>query len=235
MRRVSSSSSSSPPDFHSPAKLNFDELIRNRRHEAARSILVQVNSERSYAELFRYCSGYGDITSAHHYVHDDSHYILVEYSTCDSAQTVIASSTFNEETTSSLVVQSPFLWFRAGPKPKAGAASRTGSSDSDGDSVIRPLSVQDGNRALAENQLTEALANAASLDGQMKLLHQSTRLNDIGTRLRFFAARQIERSMHGMFPHACAYPFGSSVNGFGRLGCDLDLILRLSSDQKPVS
>lgn len=35
-----------------------------------------------------------------------------------------------------------------------------------------------------------------------------------------------------MFPEAHAWPFGSSVNGFGKLGCDLDLILRLESDKE---
>lgn len=33
-----------------------------------------------------------------------------------------------------------------------------------------------------------------------------------------------------MFPLAVAYPFGSTVNGFGKMGCDLDMVLRLSDN-----
>lgn len=35
-----------------------------------------------------------------------------------------------------------------------------------------------------------------------------------------------------MFPTAYAHPFGSSVNGFGKQGCDLDLVLRLESEER---
>lgn len=40
-----------------------------------------------------------------------------------------------------------------------------------------------------------------------------------------------------MFPRANAQPFGSSVNGFGKLKCDLDLILRLDEEnhQNPIN
>jgi poly(A) RNA polymerase, mitochondrial len=39
-----------------------------------------------------------------------------------------------------------------------------------------------------------------------------------------------------MFPFIEAHPFGSSVNGFGKIGCDLDLIVRLNREnQQPAS
>lgn len=50
-------------------------------------------------------------------------------------------------------------------------------------------------------------------------------------RLRFLTARQVEMCLLGLFPNAIAYPFGSSVNGFGKMGCDLDLVLRLAGDK----
>lgn len=62
---------------------------------------------------------------------------------------------------------------------------------------------------------------------QIKVLHSITKLNDVGTRLRYLTARQIESTFTGMFPYVGVYPFGSSVNGYGRMGCDLDLVLRL--------
>lgn len=51
--------------------------------------------------------------------------------------------------------------------------------------------------------------------------------------MRFLAARQIEESMSGIFPNMQAFVFGSTVNGYGKSGCDLDLILH-SIDQSEV-
>lgn len=65
----------------------------------------------------------------------------------------------------------------------------------------------------------------------MQKLHGLTKLNDLGTRLRYLTAKQIESTISGLFPLARAYPFGSSVNGYGKMGCDLDVVLRLT-DQK---
>ncbi|KAL1132679.1 hypothetical protein AAG570_010631 [Ranatra chinensis] len=37
-------------------------------------------------------------------------------------------------------------------------------------------------------------------------------------------AHQLERCLSGLFPNSKALPFGSSVNGFGGAGCDLDIV-----------
>lgn len=66
---------------------------------------------------------------------------------------------------------------------------------------------------------------------QMSHLYQTTKLNDLGIRLRFLTARQIEMAFTGMFTNVTAYPFGSSINGYGKIGCDLDLILKLDSKE----
>ncbi|KAI4468030.1 poly a polymerase cid pap -related [Holotrichia oblita] len=71
------------------------------------------------------------------------------------------------------------------------------------------------------------------ISDQMLLLYNATKLNDVSTRLRFITARQIETALSGIFPHMVAYPFGSSVNGFGKMGCDLDLVLRLNENCVP--
>lgn len=70
------------------------------------------------------------------------------------------------------------------------------------------------------------------MSDQMCVLHNLTKLNEVGTRLRFLTAKQVEMAVIGMFPSAAALPFGSSVNGCGRMGCDLDLILRLTNVPK---
>lgn len=66
----------------------------------------------------------------------------------------------------------------------------------------------------------------------MVTLHNLTKLNEVGTRLRFLTAKQVEEALNGMFPEASAMPFGSSVNGCGKMGCDLDLVLRFTREKK---
>jgi poly(A) RNA polymerase len=50
-------------------------------------------------------------------------------------------------------------------------------------------------------------------------------------RLRFYTAYQIEHSFHGLFPNIAVLPFGSSVNGFGKQNCDLDLSLSFEKEK----
>lgn len=191
----------------------------SRRQEAQQSVLVQVNSEKSFPELHSYCSQFGQIKGAHHYTEDDLHYILLEYDTAQAARSVIQTGIHNKNN-DAIAVHSPFLWFRAGPKIKLAP-----------DNVpiaAQTLNIVDGTRPTSDDRLTQLLQGAESLDDQLVIAHRATALTDIGTRLRFLAARQIEDALAGMFPDAKAYPFGSSVNGFGKQGCDLDLILQLS-------
>lgn len=47
--------------------ITFDEVIAQRRAEAQRSLVVQVNSESSFNELYGYCSKYALVNDVHHY------------------------------------------------------------------------------------------------------------------------------------------------------------------------
>lgn len=69
----------------------------------------------------------------------------------------------------------------------------------------------------------------------MQKLYNLTKLNDTGIRLRFLVTRQIECVLSGIFPKAVALPFGSSVNGYGRMGCDLDIVLKLHDSETVCS
>lgn len=45
----------------------FLEKIEQRKEEARRSIIVQVQSEQSYKELYTYCSSVGTVNKMFHY------------------------------------------------------------------------------------------------------------------------------------------------------------------------
>lgn len=195
--------------------VNFNEIVTKRRAQAQRSILVQVSSEKSFSELQKYCCRYGTIIEAHHYKVNNDQFILVEYSNELEVKQAIEHSTFHE--TAGFNVRGPFLWFRAAQNKKVAIDSP----------VSGKLMVTDGCRPIDYNEVNEIMLRAETVSDQMVILHKSTALNDLGTRLRFFGARQIEESISSLFPKAQACIFGSSVNGYGKLGCDLDLILQL--------
>lgn len=209
----------------------FESMLTSKRAEARRSILVQVSSERSFPELANYCSQFGTVTSSHHYrvgasSDDDSdyHYIVVEFNEAEAADAAVRSAIFNEEKPG-VRARSIFLWFRAGPRPKLTAKETRGKEDKQPN-----LNSVEGSRIVGDLELKELLLSAENIEDQIKILHGATCLNDIGKRLRFLAVRQLESSLQGMFPQAVAYPFGSSVNGYGKMGCDLDVILDLDSE-----
>ncbi|CAG9863317.1 unnamed protein product [Phyllotreta striolata] len=200
----------------------FLQRIDIRRTEARRSIIVQVQSAKSYKELWSYCSTFGAIKSMFHYSVgiDPSHFIIVEFENESIVSSIMNSSNYSEGG-SGMPTQSNFMWFKA-------ANNKLKLKDNKNAN----LSVEFGTDIQLEEEIKVALGNSENVSEQIRKLHELTRLNDVGVRLRFLTALQIENAITGMFPHATAYPFGSSVNGYGKTGCDLDLFLKLSNDKR---
>lgn len=63
------------------------------------------------------------------------------------------------------------------------------------------------------------------ISGQIVNLYEALKLTDIETRLRFHTAHHLEQYFSNLFQNTKILPFGSSLNGFGRKRCDLDLVL----------
>lgn len=63
------------------------------------------------------------------------------------------------------------------------------------------------------------------MSGQIIILYEKLRLTDLEVRLRFHTAHHLEQYFSGLFHNIRVLPFGSSINGFGRKKCDLDLLL----------
>lgn len=67
------------------------------------------------------------------------------------------------------------------------------------------------------------------IDRQVISLTESYQLTEENSRLRFLVCSLLQDMVAAYFPECAIKPFGSSVNGFGKLGCDLDMILDLDS------
>ncbi|XP_069703599.1 poly(A) RNA polymerase, mitochondrial isoform X1 [Periplaneta americana] len=206
---VKKSDTKQPSYAEVESQVSFEQMVEAHRQEAQRSVLVQVHSEESCPDLRQYCNQHGEVRGMHHYsLPPDLHFVVVEFEDSAHVHNILnVSGHINKEV---VPVQSPFLWFRA---PKKASQSKQDFSP----------------QAHVEAPSTEELQNwmnaAQSLSDQLLVLHRATALNDLGSRLRFLTARQIELALAGLFPHVKALPFGSSVNGFGRATCDLDVVL----------
>lgn len=202
--------------------------MNKRQREARSSVLIQVGSEHSFPELFNYCSKHGEIIDCNHYQVTTGtftgHFVLLQFLEESQAKELLNSSCSNENSANT-TVQSPFLWFKKGKKPSVANSSQ----------FQGVLSSKYGNLCITDDALNQKLRNVNSIDEQINLIVSETQLSDLSIRLRFLAANQIENALLGMFPFVKAYPFGSSVNGFGKMGCDLDMILKLDGIEKDKS
>lgn len=65
------------------------------------------------------------------------------------------------------------------------------------------------------------------IDQQITSLTEAYQLTDENVCLRFLVCSLLKDIAAAYFPECVIRPFGSSVNGFGKLGCDLDMFLDL--------
>lgn len=193
----------------------YDQFISKRRSQSKCSVLVQVSSENSCSDLYSYCSKFGSIKNMFHYqLVGSNHFVLTEFDDQSAVNTLLDQSTHVEES-NVIAVRSPFLWFRSN------------SSKSDSKCITKNMNFPyQANQTMMEPNIKNiGLEKLDLLTDQMLLLLERTQLNDIGTRLRFLTAMQIENALKGIFPLSKVLPFGSSVNSFGKIGSDIDIVL----------
>lgn len=196
----------------------YDQFIYERRAQSKCSVLVQVSSENSCSDLYSYCSKFGSIKNMFHYqLAGSNHFVLTEFEDQLAVNTLLDQSTHVKDS-NVIAVRSPFLWLRSNTSKKK---SKLTSNTED----IFNFPFQANQTMIEPNIKDIGMNKLDSLSNQMLLLLENTQLNDIGTRLRFLTAMQIENALKGIFPLSKVLPFGSSVNSFGKIGSDIDLVL----------
>lgn len=192
--------------FSAARSTPLDDVLHQRRHEAARSVVFHTHSVQSYAEILNYSAHFGDIRNTFHYRSPNSHHILLEYADPESAEAVAKHNkcTHNRE----IKYSNALKW-------KQGKNTRTDIA----------LSVTNGTQIKSPQILTKLLRDEQSIDKQIIALHNQIRLNELGVRLRFLATDHIEGWTRKIWPACRLYPFGSSINGLGKMDSDVDLTL----------
>lgn len=198
----------------------FDVLVSQRRNEARRSLLVEVAGLPSSTDLHQVCSQYGAVRKMFHYTTRHSNVnkemILVEFDEAESLEKAL-QATRSPPTERIIPVHSPFVWL---------SASRTASSNRKKTNISSTTDIIQ-ETVPSNEELQLQLSQSRDLSEQIQKSYECQKLTELGSRLRFFTCRQVEVALSGLFPQACVLPFGSSVNSFGRINCDLDMILEL--------
>lgn len=205
--------STNPPPVHQKAQfVTFDDVLKKRRSEASRSIIVQVKNEKSYYKLFSYLEKFGTTKNSFFYfLAPESNYILTEFESVEALQAALTSGQHLDQD-EIVPVRSPLMWFRLDTKIDHLCSSE-------------PKLRREPTTDVPPSQIQKVLQESATFSDDMLALYNCVKLNELSTRLRFISAHQVETAFKGLFPFCSVLPFGSSINGFGKINSDLDLVL----------
>lgn len=197
---------------------NLVDLTKKRMLEAARSLAIEVESHNSYNNVYNYCRQFGVIRNAIAYTMlDERKFVLLEYDSEDAINETLKCVGFKSNT---VEWKNRFLQLR-NSKLKEGNVQ----------SIDTPLQF-----SIKEQPVANLLQEAETFDEQAILLYNNTCLDDTSIRLKYLGALQAQHVLHyfldHIFPNSVIYPFGSSVNGYGESGCDLDMTLRFDRYDK---
>ncbi|XP_076366914.1 poly(A) RNA polymerase, mitochondrial-like isoform X2 [Tachypleus tridentatus] len=205
---------SSQPSVHRTSQ-NFDEMIKRRHLQAKKSVLVEVNSRYVFHDLCEYCQQFGHVKYAIHYrIKNEKEVFIFEFENSEVVKNLLTQCSHPEDD-EIVPVHSHLLLYGSE------ALNHDSSCQSLFESVNPPT----------QAEILRDLLEARNISEQMIKLHLSEQLSDLGSRLRFLICSQLEEALSGMFPNCQVLPFGSSVNGFGKNFCDLDMLLSLNTVQ----
>lgn len=189
-----------------------------RRNQATNSVLFEAQGNNPMNELYAYCSKQGRVENMFRHYVDSKPYLLVEFAQSEVAAGLMQSAYHagNHLVDYKIRAKSRFLTFTATEGPSVKNTQH----------VRRELNISD------RETIFRVMRREHTIDGQIRKLYDSNKLSDFSSRLRFLTALQMEEAISGIFYDAKVLPFGSSVNGFGQMESDLDMILLSYGNRK---
>ncbi|KAI8513629.1 Speckle targeted PIP5K1A-regulated poly(A) polymerase [Branchiostoma belcheri] len=181
-------------------------LQQGRQNQADRSLFITgFRKGTSELELTDYFNRYSSVSNVF-MDKDKGAYAIVEFSTKDRAQTVLQTSPHILDDHELTVKPRELKAF----SPKRQHKRQAGTGDG---------------QASEQEEVFRALCGQPSVDDQMSMLMQYHQISPEAVRVRYLVCTLLREVFQEFFPACRVFPFGSSVNGFGRPGCDLDLYL----------
>ncbi|XP_035475063.2 poly(A) RNA polymerase, mitochondrial isoform X1 [Scophthalmus maximus] len=184
-----------------------------RQEQAERSVLISCYSRIKHNMFLKYLSRHGDIKK-HFFYENNGVYAVVEFARQESVASLLEGASIPRVSQESVVpFKSRLLSLR--------------NLDS-GESSNRPSSQRaQPQTAPTINDVMQRLSKQESIDQQITQLTEAYQLTEENISLRYLVCSLLKDVAAGYFPECTIKPFGSSVNGFGKLGCDLDMFLDL--------
>ncbi|GAA6219542.1 poly(A) RNA polymerase, mitochondrial [Lates japonicus] len=184
-----------------------------RQEQAERSVLISCNSRTNEKKFLKYLSRHGDIKK-HFFYESYGMYAVVEFANRESVTSLLEGAAIPHISHESMV---PF-------KSRLLSLNNLGTVDSPNQQFGQQCQPQ---TAPPINELIQRLSKEESIDQQITSLTEAYQLTEENSRLRFLVCSLLKDIAAAYFPECTIRPFGSSVNGFGKLGCDLDMFLDL--------
>ncbi|NXH22762.1 PAPD1 protein, partial [Bucco capensis] len=202
----------------STRKKTFTEVQTERLEQAERTVLIKCPSKLSEKKLLQYLSTHGNIKS-HFFFENRGIHALIEFSEKNSVAS-LQDAVGAPNTAEHHVVpyKSRLLTFTL-KNPVSQAAEET------------PVHLSPQSH-IPVQELIQKLSHADSLSSQMYMLLNEYQLTEENIKLRFLACSLVRDFTKAYFPDSTVKPFGSSVNTFGKLGCDVDMFLDFHNTPK---
>ncbi|XP_071341775.1 poly(A) RNA polymerase, mitochondrial [Trachinotus anak] len=184
-----------------------------RQEQAERSVLISCHSRTNEKKFLKYLSRHGDIKK-HFFYESYGIYAVVEFANQDSVASLLEEAAIPSDSHDSMV---PF-------KSRLLSLRNVSSVDSPNQQSGYQCQPQ---TTTPINELIQRLSREETIDQQITSLTEAYQLTEENSRLRFLVCSLLKDIAAAYFPECTIKPFGSSVNGFGKLGSDLDMFLDL--------
>ncbi|KAE8595890.1 hypothetical protein XENTR_v10015902 [Xenopus tropicalis] len=195
----------------------FAEVQKERQEQAKHTVLINCPPNVNENKFLKYLSQHGQITRHFFYEGYGAH-AVVEFLDRESIESLRSATSLPTVENECILPFKSRLF--------------TLKSDSALGNVPVPCHRQ---TALPINELIQKLCKAQNIEEQAYALLEEYQLTDENIRLRFLVSSLIKDIATAYFPEATVNPYGSTVNSFGKLGCDLDLFLDLDDIQKRIA
>ncbi|KAK1794072.1 hypothetical protein P4O66_010975, partial [Electrophorus voltai] len=192
-------------------KKSFCAIQEERRERALRSVLISCPPKFNEKKFLDYISKHGDITN-HFFYQSYGTNAVVEFTSRDSIAALKRSCTI------------PSVQHEAAVPFKSRLLSlKWNVSQSSSLNTVRCCE----HSPIPVSELLQKLSRQESVDEQLRCLTEAYQLSEEDISLRFLVCSLLGDIAAAYFPECIIRPFGSTVNSFGKLGCDLDMFLDL--------
>eukprot|EP00062_Callorhinchus_milii_P019616 gi/632974361/ref/XP_007903635.1/ PREDICTED: poly(A) RNA polymerase, mitochondrial isoform X1 [Callorhinchus milii] len=194
-------------------KKTFSAFLAERLEQAERTVLISCPPNINEKKFYKYLSHYGTINNYFFYETFGA-YAVVEFSGTEDIAALKESTCIPRlQHECAVPFKSRLFNLR---KNNVGELSTAQSS-------VQCLKLS----AIPHSELLRKISGAETIDQQLHTVCEEYQLTEENTRLRFLVCSLVKDIAAAYFPECSIKPFGSSVNNFGKMGCDLDMFLDL--------